>query len=97
MAVDVEPDMPLAVVVASANDNEKKHAPGLLKKSSLVIDGFKAVVADSQYSSRRVRDCIVEYGAEPVIPHMSNQARGECVLRVDRYFMTSGSALERRI
>jgi hypothetical protein len=32
-----------------------------------------------------------------VIPYPSNQARGEVVLRVDRFFRTSGSANERRI
>jgi len=40
---------------------------------------------------------IMEHGAEPVIPCMSNQARDECVLRVDRYFRTSRPCEERRI
>jgi len=97
LAVDVDSDMPLAVVVASANDNEKKHAPMLMDKAVQVVDGFRAVVADSQYSSKRVRDCVVECGAEPVVPYMSNQARGMSVLRVDRFFRTSGSDLERRV
>jgi hypothetical protein len=97
LAVDVDSDMPVAAIVASANENEKKHVEELLDKASLVVDGFEAVVADSQYSSRRVRDCIVIHGAEPVVPYMSNQARGEPVLRVDRFFRTSGSAVERRI
>lgn len=38
-----------------------------------------------------------EFGAESVVPHMSNQARSELVLRVDRFFRTSGLAVERRI
>ena len=97
LAVDADSDMPVAVVVASANDNEKKHAPELLDKASRVVDGVRVVVADSQYSSRRVRDCVVDHGAEPVIPYPSNQARGEEVLRVDRFFRTSGSANERRV
>ncbi len=97
VAVDVESDMPLAVVVASANENEKKHAPELLDKVAQVFDGFKVVVADSQYSSSNVRDCVVECGAVPVVPYMTNQARGESVLRVDRYFRTSGPAEERRL
>ena len=95
--MDVDSDMPVAAVVASANENEKKHVEELIGKASLVVEGFRAVVADSQYSSRRVRDCIVECGAEPVVPYMSNQARGESVLRVDRFFRTSRSAVERRI
>ena len=97
LAVDVDSDMPVAVVVTSANDNEKKHAVELMDKASMVVKDFKAVGADSQYSSRRVRGCILEFGAEPVVPYMSNQARGEPVLRVDRFFRTRGSAVERRI
>ena len=97
VAVDADSDMPVAVVVASANENEKKHTEELLEKASLVVDGFRVVVADSQYSSRRVRDIIVEHGAEPVIPFPSNHRRGEEVLRVDRFFRTSGSAVERRV
>lgn len=97
LAVDVGSEMPLAAVVASANENEKKHAPELLDKVSLVLDEFESVVADSQYSSGKVRSCITGLGAEPVVPYMANQARGEHVLRVDRYFRTSGPAEERRL
>ncbi len=63
----------------------------------MVVEGFWVVVADSQYSSKRVRAYVVEHGAEPVIPYPSNHRRGEEVLRVDRLFRTSGSASERRI
>jgi len=97
LAVDADSDMLVAVVVASANENEKKRAPELLGKVAQVVEGVRVVVADSQYSSKRVRDCIVMHGAMPVVPYMSNQARGEAVLRVDRFFRTSGSANERRI
>ena len=97
LAVDVDSDMPVAVVVASANENEKKHVEELMDKASLVVEGFEAVVADSQYSSKRVRTNIREHGAEPVVPYMSNHRRGEPVLRVDRFFRTSGPAMERRI
>lgn len=97
LAVDVDSDMPVAALVASANENEKRHAPELLDEASLVVGGFKAVVADSQYSSRRVRGYIMGHGADLVVPYMSNQRRGEPVLRVDRLFRTSGPAWERRI
>jgi hypothetical protein len=97
VAVDADSDIPVAVVSASANENEKKHAEELLDKASLVVEGFKSVVGDSQYSSKRVRDSILEHGALPVIPYMSNQRCGEEVLRVDRYFRVSGSVEERRI
>jgi len=97
LAVDVDSDLPVVAVVASANENEKKHAGELLEQASLVVEGFRAVVADSQYSSRRVRGCVTEYGATPVVPYMSNQRRGESVFRVDRFFRTSGPCEERRI
>jgi len=97
VAVDVQSDMPLAAVVASANENEKKHAPMLLDKVAQVFDGFKAVVADSQYSSSNVRECVAGLGAMAVVPYMSNQARGGSVLRVNRYFRTSGPVEERRL
>jgi transposase len=97
IGVDADSDIPVAVVSASANENEKKHAEELLDKASLVVEGFKSVVGDSQYSSRRVRDCIVEHGAMPVIPYMSNQRCSGEVLRVDRFFRVSGPAEERRI
>ena len=97
LAVDADNDMPVAAVVASGNENEKKHTEELLEKASRVVDGFGVVVADSQYSSKRVRDCVMGYGAEPVIPYPSNHRRGEEVLRVDRFFRTSGSVVERRV
>ena len=77
--------------------NEKRHVEELLGKASIVVYGVKAVVADSQYSSEKVRGLIEEHGAEPIIPYMSNQRRGEEVLRVDRYFRVSGPAEERRV
>lgn len=97
VAVDVESDMLVAAVVASANENEKKHAEELLGKASEVVEGIKAVVADSQYSSERVRSFVEELGAESVIPYMSSHKRGEKVLRVDRFFRVSGPEEERRI
>jgi len=97
VAVDVDSDMPVAAVVASANENEKRHAEELLGIASKVVEGIKAVVADSQYSSEKVRGLIEERGAEPIIPYMSNHKRGEEVLRVDRFFRVSGPAEERRI
>jgi IS5 family transposase len=97
VAVDVDSDMPVAAVLASAKENEKRHAEELMEKASLVVEGFKAVVADSQYSREKVRGLVEEHGAEPVIPYMSSHRRGEPVLRVDRFFRTSGSAVERRI
>ncbi len=54
--MDADSDMPVAVVVASANENEKKHTEELLDKASLVVDGFEVVVADSQ----RARELVIK-------------------------------------
>jgi hypothetical protein len=97
VAMDVGSELPVAVVGASANENEKRHAEELLGKAFTVVEEIKAVVADSQYSSRRVRGCIIEYGARPIIPYTSNQRGGKEVLRVDRCFRVSGPEEERRI
>jgi IS5 family transposase len=94
--VSSESDMPIAVVVASANDNEKKHAPALLGKVAKGPSEVKVVVADSQYSSENVRNCIGMLGALPVVPYMSNQAKDMPVLRVDKYFRANGGTAEER-
>ncbi len=76
-------------MVASANDNEKKHAPALIDRTRMVLGRagtrLRRLIGDSQYSSRNVRSLV----GESVIPYTSNQ-RGENVLRVDRRFRTHG-------
>ena len=52
---------------------------------------LRCLVADSQYSSGRMRDLV----DDAVIPFMANQRRGEKVLRVDRKFRTHGPEEER--
>jgi hypothetical protein len=82
--------LPLASVLAPANENEKRHAPTLVERTRMVLGKadarLRCLIADSQYSSERVR-ALVE---RAVIPYMSNQRRGEDVLRVDRLFRTHG-------
>jgi len=98
LAGDVYSDLPLAFITASANDNEKKHAPGLLDKTVEATGGrVETLVTDSQYSSRRFRERVDDCGVEAVIPYPSNQRKGEDVLRVDRYFRVYGSEEERRL
>lgn len=91
VAVDHRSLLPLATLLAPANDNEKKHAPSLIERAKMVLGKagakLRSLVADSQYSSKAVR-CLVE---ESVIPYTSNQ-RGGDVLRVDRRFRTHGPA-----
>ncbi len=90
VAVDHRSMLPIASILAPANDNEKKQAPSLIEKARAVLSRFggkiRSLVADSQYSSRAVREL-----AESVIPYTANQA-GEGVLRVDRRFRTHGPA-----
>jgi len=88
----VEPKriLPLASVLAPANENEKRHAPSLVERSRLVLEKagarLRCLIADSQYSSSKVRS-LVEH---TVIPYMGNQRCDEDALRVDRLFRTHG-------
>jgi hypothetical protein len=90
VSVDDKRILPLAVVLVPANENEKRHAPTLVERTRGVLDRagtrLRSLVADSQYSSRKVRSLV----GDSVIPYMSNQRRGEDVLRVDRRFRTHG-------
>jgi len=82
--------LPLATLLAPANENEKRHAPSLVERTRGVLDRagvrLRSLIADSQYSSERVR-ALVE---RAVIPYMSNQRCGGDVLRVDRLFRIHG-------
>jgi hypothetical protein len=93
-SVDPRRILPLASVLAPANENEKRHAPSLVERTRLVLGRagarLRCLIGDSQYSSERVR-ALVE---RAVIPYMSNQMRGEDVLRVDRWFRVHGPAGE---
>jgi len=90
VSVDDRRILPLAVVLVPANENEKRHAPTLVERTRGVLDRagarLRSLVADSQYSSSRMRSLV----EDAVIPYMSNQRRGEDVLRVDRRFRTHG-------
>ena len=89
VAVDHRTMLPLATLLAPANDNEKKHAPDLVEKARAVLvraGGLvRSLVADSQYSSSAVRGLV----SDSVIPYTANQ-RGEGILRVDCRFRTHG-------
>jgi len=89
-SVDPKRILPLASVLAPANENEKRHAPSLVERTRGVLGRagarLRCLIGDSQYSSRKVRSLV----GDSVIPYMSNQMRGEDVLRVDRWFRTHG-------
>jgi len=93
-SVDPKRILPLATLLASANENEKRHAPTLVKRTRLLLERagvmLGSLIADSQYSSAKVR-ALVEHS---VIPYMANQRCGGDALRVDRLFRAHGSAAE---
>jgi len=88
--------LPLASVVAPANENEKKHGPALLERTRQIIRKagarLRSMIGDNQYSSRRMR----RLAEEAVIPYTASQRRGEDVLRVDKKFRTHGPEDQRR-
>jgi IS5 family transposase len=98
LAVDAKSELPLAVTVAPANDNEKKHSPELFKKAlKATRRKMKLLVADSQYSCRSSREQAADAGVRVVIPYPANQMRGrKGILRVDRFFRTHGPKREKR-
>ena len=99
LAADAKSELPLALITAPANENEKKHASRLFDKTLRTTkERMKMLVADSQYSSRKLRDQASGHGVRPVIPYPANQSRSEKgLLRVDRYFRTHGPASDRRV
>ena len=91
LSIDAKSMLPLAYVFASANQNEKKHSLTLLEKTRQILSKSKtkirSVIADSQYSSRRLREAV----PKTVIPYPSNQKRDvKGILRVDKKFRTYG-------
>jgi transposase len=99
LAVDACSELPLAVVTAPANENEKKHAPKLLEKAVKASNGeIKVLVADSHYSNRKLRSHMSSHGIKPVIPYPSNQKPAEAkFLRVDKRFKTHGPERLKRL
>ena len=97
LSVDFERKLPLASVIAPANQNEKKHSPTLLERTKRVLwkagAKLRSVIADSQYSSNKIRKA----AGEAVVPYPANQKRNvKGLLRVDRKFRTYGSEDQRR-
>jgi transposase len=83
--------LPLTCAFASANQNEKKHSLSMLEKTKLILKQsaarLKSVIADSQYSDRKLRNAV----GETVIPYPANQKRGvKNLLRMDKKFRTYG-------
>lgn len=68
--------IPLAILVAPANDNEKRHAPSLIEKTKAVLGKggarLRRLIGDSQFSSVNVRSLVMD----SVIPYTLNQRGG---------------------
>ena len=96
LAVDCRSELPVAMTVAPANENEKKHSLRLFEKASRHVKP-KRLVADPQYSSQSLRDVALKQGTLPVIPYPRNQQKGvKSILRIDRKFMSHGPQELRR-
>lgn len=97
LSVDFERRLPLASVVAPANENEKKHCNKLLERTKQILwkagAKLRSIVADRQYSSQKIRNAV----GEAVIPYPANQKRGvKGLLRVDKKFRTHGPEDQKR-
>ena len=96
LAVDAKSEMPVAMTVATANENEKKHSLKLFEKASYHVKP-KRLIADPQYSSANLRDAAIKQGTMPVIPYPRNQKKGvKGILRIDRKFKSHGPQELRR-
>jgi transposase len=62
-------ELPLAFTIAPCNMNEKSFTKPLLEKLKGLGVKFKAILADAQYDSSRVRETVRLFGAETVIPY----------------------------
>ena len=96
LAVDVKSELPVAMIVVSANENEKKHSLSLFKKASEYVKP-RTLLADSQYSAANLRETALDFGALPVIPYPKNQQKGvRGILRIDKKFRSHGPQEFRR-
>ena len=82
-------ELPLAFMVAPCNMNEKLFAKPLLEKLKIFGVKFKAVLADAQYDSSKVREDVKQFGAEPVIPYRRS-SKVKNGLKVGKDFVTRG-------
>jgi transposase len=99
IATDANSELPLAVIAAPANENEKKHVPALFRKAwKATRQRIKTFIADPQYSSTKLREQLSKHGVNAVIPYPANQNRKDSnVLRVDKYFRTHGPDEEKQM
>ena len=82
-------ELPLAFTVESCNLNEKRFVKPLLEKLRTRSISFKAVVADAQYDSAKVRETVRQYSAEPIIPYRKS-SKIKNALKVGSDFVVRG-------
>jgi hypothetical protein len=82
-------ELPLAFMVEPCNMNEKRFINLLLEKLKRRGVGFKTVVADAQYDSANVRNAVIKYGAEAVIPYRKS-SKIRTALKVGKDFIVQG-------
>ena len=96
LAVDVKSEMPVAMTMAPANENEKKHSLKLFEKASTHVKPLR-LLADPQYSSQDLRDSALNQRTIPVVPYPRNQMKGvKGILRIDKKFKSHGPQQLRR-
>jgi len=73
LSIDYKRRLPLASIVASANQNEKKHSPTLVEKTKQILKKagakLRSIIADSQYSAEKLRNMV----SEVVIPYQQTR------------------------
>ena len=90
---DWNSEMPVSYVVASANENEKRHFKKVASEAKERFPNVKRHVGDPQYSSGEVRRFVAEdLRGTPVIPKMKNEKRGPSDFYVDKTFRCHGDA-----
>jgi len=96
--VDAKSELPVAMTVTPANENEKRDSLELFEEASRQVKLWsRACVADPQYGSQSLREATLRQGSVPVIPYPRNQQKGiKGVLRIDRRFRSHGSEHLRR-
>ena len=80
----------MSLAVAPCNMNDKTYFKPLLERIHGLGIRFKAVLADAQYSSKKVGEAVEVYGMEPVIP-VRKDSRGKEALLVGKDFRFRGA------
>jgi len=90
--MDWNSELPAAYIVRPANENEKRHFKALALKAKERFPNAKWHVADSQYSSKRLRGFVrMELKGKPVIAKREDEKRGKEDFYVDKLFRSHGN------